>query len=65
MQASTAYIPIDRRQALERGETLPNRTTGAALFADISGFTQLANYHVTLQSSPTIIGGHACSVTIS
>ena len=35
------YIPTDRRQALARGETLPDRTTGAALFADISGFTPL------------------------
>ncbi len=36
-----AYIPMDRRQALARGEDLPNRCTGAALFADISGFTPL------------------------
>ncbi len=35
------YIPMDRRQALVRGETLPDRTHGAALFADISGFTPL------------------------
>jgi predicted ATPase/class 3 adenylate cyclase len=32
---------MDRRQALVRGETLPDRTQGAALFADISGFTAL------------------------
>ena len=36
-----AYIPMDRRQALARGATLPDRDQGAALFADISGFTPL------------------------
>jgi CheY-like chemotaxis protein len=35
------YLPMDRRQALSRGESLPNRAQGAALFADISGFTPL------------------------
>jgi len=35
------YLPMDRRQALMRGESLPHRTAGAALSADISGFTQL------------------------
>jgi class 3 adenylate cyclase/tetratricopeptide (TPR) repeat protein len=35
------YIPRDRRQALLRDELLPDRTHGAALFADISGFTPL------------------------
>jgi DNA-binding response OmpR family regulator/predicted metal-dependent HD superfamily phosphohydrolase len=35
------YMPMDRRQALLRGEHLPDRATGAALFADISGFTPL------------------------
>jgi class 3 adenylate cyclase/predicted metal-dependent HD superfamily phosphohydrolase len=38
----SAYLPMDRRQALIRGEPLPERTSGAALFADISGFTPLA-----------------------
>ena len=37
----SVYIPEDRRQAMARGETLPERTQGAALFADISGFTPL------------------------
>ena len=37
----TIYMPMDRCQALVRGETLPDRATGAALFADISGFTPL------------------------
>lgn len=36
-----AYLPTDRRHALARGETLPDRTHGAALFADVSGFTPL------------------------
>jgi adenylate cyclase len=36
-----AYLPIDRRQALARGAALPDRVEGAALFADISGFTPL------------------------
>jgi len=35
------YLPMDRRQALVRGESLPEKTLGAALFADISGFTPL------------------------
>ena len=35
------YIPMDRRQALARGVMLPELTKGAALFADISGFTPL------------------------
>ncbi len=41
MEAPLAYIPMDRRQALARGESLPDRSSGAALFADISGFTPL------------------------
>jgi class 3 adenylate cyclase/tetratricopeptide (TPR) repeat protein len=36
-----AYIPRDRRWALHAGHALPDRVTGAALFADISGFTPL------------------------
>ena len=41
MESLIAYIPTDRRQALARGLELPDLTTGAALFADISGFTPL------------------------
>jgi len=41
MELLSAYIPMDRRQAMARGEALPDRTRGAALFADISGFTPL------------------------
>ena len=37
----SAYIPMDRRQALTRGNTLPDHMQGVALFADVSGFTPL------------------------
>jgi adenylate cyclase len=36
------YIPMDRRQALARGTSLPEYLHGAALFADICGFMPLA-----------------------
>lgn len=36
-----AYIPSDRRRALAAGVEMPNRVEGAAIFADISGFTPL------------------------
>ncbi len=39
--ALAAYLPQDRCQALARGEALPEHAYGAALFADISGFTPL------------------------
>ncbi|MCB0062617.1 MAG: adenylate/guanylate cyclase domain-containing protein, partial [Caldilineaceae bacterium] len=35
------YIPIDRRLALANHVALPERSNGAALFVDISGFTPL------------------------
>ena len=35
------YLPQDRLRALANGETLPSRMRGAAIFADISGFTRL------------------------
>ena len=41
MKSLPAYIPMDRRQAMVEGRDLPDRTSGAALFADISGFTPL------------------------
>lgn len=41
MDLFAAYIPMDRRQALANGIDLPLTTSGAALFADISGFTPL------------------------
>ncbi len=37
----SAYLPPDRRRALQMGQQLPDRTSGAALFADVSGFTPL------------------------
>lgn len=36
-----AYLAGDRRRALAAGRDLPDRVRGAALFADISGFTPL------------------------
>ena len=36
-----AYLAEDRRRALAAGVTLPDRVKGAALFADLSGFTPL------------------------
>src|SRR5512134_2834413 len=41
MDSSIAYIPIDRLIAIANGKDLPERTRGAAMFADISGFTPL------------------------
>lgn len=37
----SAFLPFDRRLAMPAGDTLPDRARGAALFADISGFTAL------------------------
>jgi class 3 adenylate cyclase len=37
-----AYVPGDRRRALALGIPMPDRVVGASLFADISGFTPLA-----------------------
>ena len=36
-----AYIARDRRRALAHRHDMPDRVRGAALFADISGFTPL------------------------
>jgi class 3 adenylate cyclase len=41
MESFNVYIPMDRRIALSRGESLPDRTRGSVLFADVSGFTPL------------------------
>jgi hypothetical protein len=35
------YLPQDRLRALVSGKSMPDHTNGAALFADISGFTPL------------------------
>ncbi len=41
MSTLHSYLPQDRRRALSRGQGLPDRASGSALFADISGFTPL------------------------
>lgn len=41
MDTLLAFIPIDRQIELARSTPLPNQTHGAALFADLSGFTPL------------------------
>ena len=41
VQMMEVYIPVDRRHALAQDAALPEHTNGAALFADISGFTPL------------------------
>jgi class 3 adenylate cyclase len=41
METLSVYLPIDRRQAMARGEPLPDRSDGAAVIADVSGFTPL------------------------
>jgi phosphohistidine swiveling domain-containing protein len=41
LPALRTYLPQDRGQALAGGAALPDPTTGAVLFADISGFTPL------------------------
>lgn len=41
MENLSAYMSNDRRQALAKGKNLPGKTTGAILFADVSGFTPL------------------------
>ncbi len=41
METLAAYIPIDRCQAMARGDQLPEQTQGTAMLADISGFTPL------------------------
>src|SRR3989442_11029073 len=41
MEVLSAYVPMDRRQAMGCGGSIPDRARGAALFADVSGFTPL------------------------
>ena len=40
-ETAVIYLPIDRQHALFAGRELPSRAQGAALFADVSGFTPL------------------------
>ena len=42
MSILNIFVPEDRRQALVERRPLQNRAEGAALFADISGFTPMA-----------------------
>ncbi len=46
LNSPVVHIPIDRRQALARGRDLPDFTSGAALLADVSGFTTLTRLWV-------------------
>jgi class 3 adenylate cyclase/tetratricopeptide (TPR) repeat protein len=41
METWGSWLPADRRAALARGASIPDRADGAVLFADISGFTPL------------------------
>jgi predicted ATPase/class 3 adenylate cyclase len=41
LETLVAYLPQDRRLAMAAGRELPSRTRGAALCADLSGFTPL------------------------
>jgi class 3 adenylate cyclase/tetratricopeptide (TPR) repeat protein len=50
-----AYIASDRRLALATGAELPLRSDGAALFADVSGFTALS------ELLAAELGGHRAS----
>ncbi|HRC76565.1 MAG TPA: adenylate/guanylate cyclase domain-containing protein, partial [Kouleothrix sp.] len=43
METLAAYLPPDRQLALASGAHLADRASGAALFADISGFTPLTS----------------------
>src|ERR1700754_829112 len=57
--APEAYIPSDRRAAIAAGLELPDRTQGAALFADIAGFTALT------EALATQLGGHRASEALT
>lgn len=47
MSALHPFLPQDRAWALATGTALPDRPQGAALFADVSGFTALTSALVT------------------
>ncbi|HJS18739.1 MAG TPA: AAA family ATPase, partial [Anaerolineales bacterium] len=51
MSSLNIYIPMDRRVAMAHGQELPNHMHGTALFADISGFTQLTEALAQLHGS--------------
>ncbi len=48
-QDLSAFVPQDRRWALASGAVLPERSDGAALFADLSGFTKLTELLARVQ----------------
>jgi class 3 adenylate cyclase/tetratricopeptide (TPR) repeat protein len=57
----SAYLAADRREALAAGRTLPERARGAALFADISGFTPLGEalaQELGSQRASEVLTGH-------
>src|SRR5580658_4363250 len=57
----SAYIAGDRRAAPAAGLTLPERVRGAALFADISGFTPLTEAlarELGSQRASEVLTGH-------
>jgi adenylate cyclase len=57
----SAYLPWDRRRALAAGLTLPARSYGTALFADISGFTPLSEAlaaELGSQRASEVLTGH-------
>jgi len=57
----SAYIPRDRRRALAAGIELPSRVQGAALFADISGFTPVTEAlaeELGSQRASEVLTGH-------
>jgi class 3 adenylate cyclase len=61
MKSLDVYIPMDRRQALAKGKTLPERTVGAALSTRISGFTPLAqalDQELDIQRGAEVLVGH-------
>ncbi len=41
MDAASSFVPMDRRWALAQDRALPSYSNGAALFADLAGFTPL------------------------
>jgi predicted ATPase/class 3 adenylate cyclase len=57
----SAYLPRDRLAALAAGRMLPERVHGAALFADISGFTSLTEAlarELGSQRASEVLTGH-------
>jgi class 3 adenylate cyclase/tetratricopeptide (TPR) repeat protein len=61
VDAPSAYIPRDRRRALSAGTELPTSARGAALFADISGFTPVTEAladELGSQRASEVLTGH-------